>query len=234
MENNVNSQEIVIKNYSYLFNIFHPLLILIAVIGVLTIWKYIKIMALAGGEVKVTFYIALVLLFFLGQITYQKIRGFLKQAPTFAVTTDSIKIDSFINDYKYRNIIEKKINQISSIQYILNSEVPHQYGKVKNASIFKKLFKTDIGDMFIYIVIYFLSLIMFLMSLPVKVLILLRNKESLALLRKNFFIKFDDETALIINIYNQDDYENLLKIFKKNNIEINNKLKLLTIIKKEE
>ena len=71
------------------------------------------------------------------------------------------------------------------------------------------------------------------MNLPIKIMILLKNNEPLYLLRKNLLIEFNDETAMIINIYSKKDYEEISKILNENGNEIQSDL-ILNIYLKEE
>lgn len=53
---NHNSQKVIIKNYAYLFHTVTPFILLIFMIGLLAIWKYLKIIILVLGEVSITYF----------------------------------------------------------------------------------------------------------------------------------------------------------------------------------
>ena len=114
----------------------------------------------------------------------------------------------------------------------MHSEAPSQYGTVYKKSFIKRFFKDDIGDNFIQLVVYFLGLASLLINLPIKAIILLSNKEPLSLLYKNLFIEFNDETAMIVNIYREKDYEEISKILNESGKDIQEDL-ILNIYLKE-
>jgi len=221
-----------IKNYAYLFNLFSPLILIFFFIALYIIGKYIVILSM-GGEVKYTFYVSIVaVMFFLSHI-YDGLKGFRKAPPRFIFTEDKIIYDYFKDRHKFRCKVEKNIKDIKSIKTILNSETPHQFGKLNHESLMKRFFTDDIGDNLLYTVVYLFGFLSLILYLPIKVIILLKNNEPLYLLRKNLLIEFNDETAMIINIYSKKDYEEISKILNENGNEIQSDL-ILNIYLKEE
>ena len=90
----------------------------------------------------------------------------------------------------------------------------------------------DIGNNFIEAVVYFIQLLSFLIVfLPIKILILLWKKEPINLLRKNFLIEFKDNTACIINIYNESDYNKILHVLEENKIKIDSSFQIAIVLK---
>ncbi len=226
--------EIIIKNYAYLFNIFSPFLLFFGfIIPIVIIWKYMKILVLGQGDISVTFYISIVLLLYMSKRLLEKLNGFKAGAPTFTVTKDNIIVDEFEDNYKFRHIVKKNIGDILAVKFILNSEV-QSYGKMNNTPLIKRFFKDDIGDGFIELVAYYILLFSFIFFyLPIKTFLLLKNGEPLSLLFKNFLIEFNDGTACIINIYNKSDYKKIIQILNNNNIQIENTFKVSIILKQE-
>ncbi len=120
------------------------------------------------------------------------------------------------------------------VRFIINSETINSYGKLNKNSLIKRFFKDDIGNGFIEIVSYYLGLIsFFFFYLPIKIAVLLKNREKLSLLKKNFLIEFNDNTACVINIYSKSDYEKIYSILKENQIKIDNSIVLSINLKKE-
>ena len=227
-----SAKPIIIKNYAYLFNLFSPLILIFFFIALYIIGKYIVILSM-GGEVKYTFYASVVaMIFFLSHI-FDGLKDFRKAPPKFIFTEDKIIYDYFKDRHRFRRKVEKNINNIKSIKTILNSETPHQFGRLNHKSLIKRFFKDDIGDNLLYFVVYLFGFLSLILNLPIKAMILLKNSEPLYLLRKNLLIEFNDETAMIINIYREKDYEKISEILSKNNKKILNDLIFNTYLKEE-
>ena len=229
-----DNDELVIKNYAYLFNTFSPFLLFFGfVIPIGIIYKYLKVLALGEGDVSVTFYISILLLIYMIKMLVKRLNSFKIKPPIFVVTKDNIIIDEFIDNYKFRHVVKKNINTISNVKFILNSEV-QSYGRINKTSLIKRFFKGDIIDGFIELIAYCIIFFSFLFFyLPIKILILLRHREPLYLLRKNFLIEFDDKSACVINIYSKSYYEQIIHILEENNITVDKKIKLSILLKKE-
>ena len=208
--------KISIKNYASLLNLLMPLRLAALFIILYVIWKYIKILAMDGGEIKYTFYASIIAMIFFVSDVFDTIKNFKKNPPVFIFDENQITYDYYKNDYRYRHVVKQNIEDIVSIRHILHSEAPYQYGAVYKKSLVKRFFKDDIGDNFIHLIAHFLGFISLLINLPIKILILFYNKEPLSLLYKNLFIEFNDGTAMIINIYREKDYEEISKIMHKN------------------
>ena len=222
-----------IKNYAYIFNLFSLYRLAMLSVILYVIWKYLKILAIDGGEIKYTFYASIIAMFFFVSDLYDTIINFRKKPPIFIFNDSYIIYDYYKNDYKYRQMVKKNIKDIVNVKHMLHSETPSQYGIVYKKSLIKRFFKDDIGDNFIQVVVYFLGLASLLINLPIKVIILLSNKEPLSLLYKNLFIEFNDETAMIVNIYREKDYEEISKILNESGKKIQTDL-ILNIYLKEE
>jgi len=188
---------------------------------------------LGSDEVKYTFYLSFLIIYLIFKSMTSSILGFKKQPPIFRISEKTIIIDEFIDDYRFRHIVEKKINDINSVQYILNSEAPYQYGSINKKSLIRRFFKDDIGDVFIQVIVYFLSFTNLIMSLPIKAFFLFKNREPLSLLFKNYLIEFADGTACIINIYSESNYKKIYYILEKNQIKIDDIVKLSIYLKQE-
>jgi len=221
-----------IKNYAYLFNLFSPLILIFFFIALYIIGKYIVILSM-GGEVKYTFYASIIAVIFFFSHIFDGLKGFRKAPPKFTFTENKVIYNYFKDSYKFRRKVEKNINDIKSIKTILNSEIPHQFGKLNHKSLIKRFFKDDIGDNFLYFVVYIFGFLSLTLSLPIKAMILLKNNEALYLLRKNLLIEFNDETAMVINIYRKKDYEKISEILNESGKEIQADL-ILNIYLKEE
>ena len=232
---NTKNNEIVIKNYSYLFNSFSPFMLLLGyVIPIAVIWKYTNIFLIGEGEISPTFYGSVIILIYMIKVTLQRVHGFKLKPPVFIISEDNLIYDYFVEDYKFRNIAKKNIDSISKVKFIINSETINSYGKVNKNSFIKRFFKDDIGDGFIWLVTYCLGLISFIFFyFPIKTVLLLKNREKLSLLKKNLLIEFNDETAYVINIYSESDYEKIYSILKENQIKIDNSIALSINLKKE-
>jgi len=229
------NNEVIIKNYAYLFNSFSPFLLLLGfVIPIIVIYKYVKILLLGEGDISATFYISIIVLIYMIKLSIKRIHAFKLKPPVYIVDNESIIYDYFIEDNKFRHIIKKDINSISRVEHIINSETVVSYGKVNKNSLIKRFFKDDIGDGFIELVVYHLGVVSFLFFYaPIKIVVLMKNKEKLSILKKNLLIEFNDDTAFVINIYNESDYEKICSILKQNQIEIDNNTVLSISLKQE-
>lgn len=227
--------KIRIKNYSYLFNSFSPFILFLGfVIPIIIILKYIKIFSIGEGNISPTFYGSVIILIYMIKLAIKKIHGFKLKPPIFIISEDNLVYDHFVEDYKFRNIVKKDIDSISKVKFIINSETINSYGSVNKNSLIKRFFKDDIGNGFIEIVVYYLGLIsFFFFYMPIKLVVLLKNRENLSLLKKNFLIEFNDQTAYVINIYSESDYKKIYSTLKKNKIKIDNSIALSINLKKE-
>jgi len=230
---NYNESDLIIKNYSYIFKVFSPMLLFFTIIAIIIVVKYLKLIALGNTDIGVTFFISIVVVIVFINKTVQNLHGYKKQPPVFVLKENSIVFDSFVDDYRYRMNVKKRLSDITSIQYILNSEVFHSYGKINMTPILKRILHMDLGDLVMDFLFYILSLISLLVSLPIKAFMLLKNQEPLRLLSKNILIKFNDDTALVINTYNVADYEKIHCYLVKKNIQINTDIKISINIKNE-
>jgi hypothetical protein len=230
-----NENKIIIKNYSYLFNSFSPLMLFLGfAIPIAVIWKYMNIFLIGEGDINLTFYISVIALSYMIKVAIQRLHGFKLKPPVFIISEDNLIYDHFVEDYKFRNIVKKDVASILRVKFIVNSETINSYGKVNKNSLIKRFFKDDIGDGFIWLVTYYLGLIsFFFFYMPIKIVVLLKNREKLSLLKKNLLIEFNDQTAYVINIYSESDYEKVYSILKKNQIKIDNKIVLSINLKKE-
>jgi len=219
-------KEIIIKNYSFLFNSFSPLVLFLGYIVPLgAIWKYANI-SFSGGDTSPILYIAFIALAYMINIAYKKLHGFKLNPPVFIINDQEITIDYFVDNYKFRNVTKKDLGTVSSVKFILNAET-NPYGIVNKHSLIKRLFKEDIGNGFIELLSYCLRLIsFFFIYMPIKVIILIINKEHISLLKKNFLIEFNDDTACVINIYSESDYKEIYSLLQKNQISIDNSMVL--------
>ncbi len=229
------NNKIIIKNYSYLFNSFSPLLVFIGFIfPIIIIWKYIRILLIGEGNISITFYISIIVLIYMINLAIKRLYGFKLKPPVFIISKENLIYDYFVEDYKFRNTVKKDMNSISRVRFIINSETINSYGKLNKNSLIKRFFKDDIGNGFVEIVSYYLGLIsFFFFYLPIKITVLLKNREKLSLLKKNFLIEFNDNTACVINIYSKSDYEEIYSILKENQIKIDNSIVLSINLKKE-
>jgi len=220
-DNNIknSNEEIIIKNYAYLFNIFSPLILIFFFIALYIIGKYIVVLSM-GGEVNYTFYASIIAVIFFFYHILDGMKGFSKSPPKFIFTENKIFYDFFKDSYKFRQKVETNIDDIKSIKTILNSETPHQFGKLNNKSLMKRFFKDDIGDNFLYFIVYIFGFLSLILNLPIKAIILLKNNEPLSLFYKNLFIEFNDGTAMVINIYREKDYEMISEVLCKHGKKI--------------
>ena len=228
-----NETKVFIKNYAYLFNLFMPLILIAVTVALYIIWKYLRILAVEGGEVNYSFYASIVALTFFVWHVLEGVKNFQKKPPIFIFNESQIIYDYYKNDYRHRRIVKKDIKDIVKVRYILHSEAPYQYGIVNKKSLIKRFFSDDIGDAFMHLIVYFLGFTSLLLNLPIKIIILFKNKEPLSLLYKNLFIEFNDGTAMIINMYKQKHYESVESFFRQNNKEVD-KTTIINIYLKEE
>jgi hypothetical protein len=233
MEKEIDNK-IVIKNYSPLFNIFMPLLVIALSVALYIIWKYLKILALEGGEIKYSFYASIVAVMFYVSHIFDTIKNFRKKPPVFTVDANQIIYNYYKTDYRHRRAIRRAIKEIAGIRHILHSEAPFQYGAINKKSLIGRFFKNDIGDNFLHLVAYLLGLTSLLLNLPTKTMLLLYNNEPLSLLRQNLLIEFEDGMAMIVNMYKMDDYKRIVQIFEANGKQIDNRLVLNIYLKEEE
>ena len=118
--------KISIKNYASLLNLLMPLRLAALFIILYVIWKYIKILAMDGGEIKYTFYASIIAMIFFVSDVFDTIKNFKKNPPVFIFDENQITYDYYKNDYRYRHVVKQNIEDIVSIRHILHSEAPYQ------------------------------------------------------------------------------------------------------------
>ncbi|MEA2027506.1 MAG: hypothetical protein U9N49_00825 [Campylobacterota bacterium] len=213
-------QDIVIKNYAYILRFFSPLaLFLYYFMSFIVITKIMNI-HYHDEELSPNVMFLMILVPLAFHSLFITLRGFKKNPPIFRVTNDSIHYEEFEDEDKNRIYIDKDIKQIVSVKYILNIYATFQEGNINKDSLIKRFFKDDLGEIFINTVLYIAGWINFLGLLPILIFQLLKNREPLWLLFRNFMIEFDDGTVFLINSTQKSTYQELVKLFSNKDFNI--------------
>jgi len=213
-------QEITIKNYAFVLRFFSPLALFlyymisaIIIIKVIDIYHNYEMM-----DVRVFFLIMLSPMMLYS--TLITMRGFKKNPPVFRIDNSSIDYEEFKEEDYDRVFFHKSMQNVVSVKYITNIYTTSQQGTISQDPMIKRLFKDDLGELFINTFVYLIGLINYLGLLPILSFKLLKNREPLWLLFRNFMIEFDDGTVFLINSYKRSTYQSLLEHFADNGLRI--------------
>jgi len=213
-------QELTIKNYANVLRFFSPMALLFYyMISSMIVIKVIDFYF--DGEVLD---FRVLLLIILSPImlysTIITIRAFNKTPPLFRITDSSIQYEEFREEGQDRVYFHKNIRNIVSVKYIMNIHTTSQEGKISQDSLVRRFFHDDLGELFINTILYLMGWINYLGLLPIFMFQLLKSREPLWLLFRNFIIEFDDGTVFLINSYNRDTYQSLVEHLAENGFRI--------------
>jgi hypothetical protein len=182
------------------------------------------------GEKRISFLILAVLTVIWLHSVWKRYKDFNSSPPKFTFTEKIIAFDNVEDNGKHRKKIEKKIDDIAHVSYIIIAENIDRHGFINHKRIFKKLFQTDIGDLFVEAFMHGSNILYWLVvGLPSRVIRFLLKKEPLGLIWKNLCIEFKDGEAFIINTNSLQELQKIEDIFVRNNIAVS-KVPQLTII----
>ena len=125
----------------------------------------------------------------------------------------------------------QNINNINSVCRLFISG-NHTFGKnvYQSKTLFQLFFKTDILELSFYLFIVTYTTISYLIFiLPYRVIF----QKAFFILNKNFLILFNDGSFMNITINSKNEYDEIIKYFKFQNIVVKNKVKFIQISYKE-
>ncbi|WP_297573956.1 hypothetical protein [uncultured Campylobacter sp.] len=131
----------------------------------------------------------------------------------------------------YEQNTTQNINNINSVCRLFIGG-NHTYGKnaYQNKTLFQLFFKTDILELFYYLFIVIYTTILYLIFiLPYRIIF----QKAFFILNKNFLILFNDGSFMNITINSKNEYDEIIKYFKFQNIEVKKKVKFIQISYKE-
>ena len=168
-------------------------------------------------------------------VTIMLISAYLLVKNTLKYFKDDKQRFIFTKDTLYYMAYEENkaanINDINGV-YSLFIGGNHTYGKnaYQNKTLFQLFFKTDILELFYYLFIVIYTTILYLIFiLPYRIIF----QKAFFILNKNFLILFNDGSFMNITINSKNEYDEIIKYFKFQNIVVKNKVKFIQISYKE-
>ena len=232
-----NTESITVIDNVYLYRLMYEALFLLPLlifVLFLAFPDFINLIFGLEGDKRINLLMLLVLGIIWLLDIYKRYKNFYKNPPRFIFEKSSIIFDNFKEDADYRKQVKKNINDIAQASYIVIAENTDRHGFIEHKSILKKIFKTDLGDLFIETFIHGFNIVYWLLiGLPSRVFRFLVEREPLNLIWKNLLIEFKDGEAFIININSFDELQKIQNILGTYDKEIS-KIPWLTVIMHED
>jgi hypothetical protein len=168
---------------------------------------------------------AIIGIFYLPHVLFIQIpKNFRKNPSFFKFSNNEIYYCELCHEYKNEEItkeITAQIEYIKQISFCVVPEMWKRYGRkhyLSSWGLFRKsaiaIPLTKLFSFANYLCTYML------LVLPFKIYKFLKNDEPFSLLNKNIVIEFTNRNYLLINIYSEKEFNELMMYFKRKNVPI--------------
>ena len=229
-----NTKSMTVIDNVYLYRLIYEVIFILPIVVFIVSRLLQKVILENEQIISINYWIVIIVSIFWTLSVFKRYRSFKKNPPKFIFESSSIIFEDFIEDADYRKIIEKDTKSIVKASYLIIADNRDRHGFIEHKSFLKKIFKTDIGDLFLETFVHGLNILYWLgIGLPSRIIRFLIKREPLQLIWKNLLIEFEDGEAFIININSLQELQNIKDILESNQKNIS-ELPWFTVIMHED